>query len=105
MKQSESRPVFGLNRACIVEVVRGHPSPYGGVAGRIAAQRPDRTQWHAVEYRDQAELTAPPRVLASCLGMDRKGECEDGSRMTWSAAEDIASWACGRLTWSCSQMM
>jgi hypothetical protein len=32
IKQSESRPVFGLNRACVVEVVRGHPSPYGGVA-------------------------------------------------------------------------
>jgi hypothetical protein len=42
----------------------------------------------------QAELTAPPRVLATCLGMDRKGECEDGSRMMWSAAEDIASWVC-----------
>ena len=25
--------------------------------------------------------------------------------MTWSSAEDIASWACGGLAWPCSQMM
>lgn len=47
----------------------------------------------------------PPSTLASCLGMDRKGECDDGSRTTWLAAAAIASWACGGMAWSCSQMM
>ena len=47
----------------------------------------------------------PPSTLASCLGMDRKGVCDDGSRTTWLAAAAIASWACGGMAWSCSQMM
>jgi hypothetical protein len=47
----------------------------------------------------------PRSTLASCLGMDRKSACDDDSRTTWLAAAAIASWACGGMAWSCSQMM
>src|SRR6185437_16740513 len=51
------------------------------------------------------EVRTPPRTLASCRGMESMAACGDASRTTWSAAADIASWACGGMTWSCSQMM
>ena len=65
-------------------------------------QCPCRTGFVVTELVTQL---MPSRALASCLGMGRKGECEDGNRTTWLAAADIASWACGEMAWSCSQMM
>src|SRR6185437_5654310 len=67
--------------------------------------RRSRGQRPAAGPGGHVEVRTPPRALASCRGMESMAACGDASRTTWSAAADIASWACGGMTWSCSQMM